>query len=281
MRKKTVRTHQHPLDWLLAQEQWGTPPVLEALARDYSAEPFRADAFRNELTQKLNRLHYPQPQHAHIGERRTFAQVLERTGVLSALLSEDTLRELWKSLLLKKVFERNRELQNKRQSVRGVSLKEHWRRVRDFRKDLETLKKIAEKYDLAHMPPQYEKIDRRIFDELVPILLFRRANRTKQAMPFFLPPVPRWKMKLQRRGRRRLPKVSAHQPAPTTRIEDKHIQALIYQTLEQRLQTSMTYGNGIDDIFLCQLAELVWAPADVQGLSDGESLRRDINRRRS
>jgi hypothetical protein len=66
-----------------------------------------------------------------------------------------------------------------------------------------------------------------------------------------------------------------------TRIEDKRIQALIYRTLEQRLQNPTTYQNGIDDIFLCQLAELVWAPADVRELSDDTSLQRDINRWRS
>jgi hypothetical protein len=282
MAKKNVPTHQHPLDWFLDQSsEFGPQSNLDFLAQEYAQQPFNAEQLRVELREKLNRLHYPQPDHEHPVERPTFANVLEKAEVLCNLLSDDTLRELWKSLLLKKIFERSRELDDKKQSVRGVPITEHWRRIREIIKDIETFKKLADKYDLEKTLPQLDKMNRKIPDEFIPIVFSGRRVHGRELLTFSST-VPEWKTKLQRRGRqRRVTGSAAQRPVPAPRIEEKRIQALIYVTLEQRLQTRKTYKNGIEDIFLCQLAELVWASADVQGLSSGESLRRDINRWRT
>jgi hypothetical protein len=271
--------YQHPLNSYLYLS-----PDSGAFVLEYPQQPFDAEQLRAGLSEKLNRLHYPQPAHEHLEKGKTFAQILENAGVLPDLLSEDTLRELWKSLALKNVLERSRELSDKKQSVLGVPLKEHSRIVREIQKDIDTLKTIADKYELKNTLLQLDKMSRKSMDELITIFLSGylsgRRVHGRQLLIFTLP-VPEWKTNLPRRGRRRLPKSSAPRRVPKPRIEDTRIQALIYQTLEQRLQNPTTYQNGIDDIFLCQLAELVWAPADVRQLSDGESLRRDINRLRT
>src|SRR6202007_1986944 len=93
----------------------------------YAGQPFDAEQLRVELREKLNRLHYPQPDREHPDERPTSANVLEKAEVLSNLLSDDTLRELWKSLLMKKIFERSRELRDRKESGFGVSLQERRR----------------------------------------------------------------------------------------------------------------------------------------------------------
>jgi hypothetical protein len=273
---KVVHKYRHfvdMMDWYL--DQFNPDPSARLFFfGQYAGQPFDAERFRSELSEKLNRLHYPQP--ARIGEERTFAQVLEHAGVFAELVTDDTLRELWKSLMLKKLFERSRELRDRKESSHGVSLQEHRRRRREIEKDIKTLKKIAEKYDLDF---KYDKMIERSLAEYIPISLSERGGRN--GILSFTLPVPEWKARFKRRGRRRLPKSSARQPVSETRIEDKRIQALIYRTLEQRLQNPTTYQNGVDDIFLCQIAELVWAPADVRELSDGSSLQRDINRLRS
>jgi hypothetical protein len=62
------------------------------------------------------------------------------------------------------------------------------------------------------------------------------------------------------------------------RDEDVATKLAIYRTLKQKLQTKATKRRGIFDIFLCQLAELVWAPRDVANLTDGQALYRALKR---
>ena len=272
--KRTVRTYQHPLDRLLGDEDEGSPSLLEFVAREYAGEGFDADKFARELRAKLERMRYPQPD--PIASNALFSEILNRASVLSLLLSADTLRELWKSLVLKRVFERYRELRDRGQSVHGISLEEHWRRVREAKKDMKIYKKLDDKYHFEYTLSAYEKMARGSVRDMIAIRMWRFIRSRANLLSVHLP-VQKWKSKLQP-GRKRTPKPAATEPSATPRNEDKRIQAHIYATLEQRLQTPDTYRTGIDDIFLCQLAELIWSGADVQRLSDGESLRRDINR---
>ena len=272
--KRTVSTYQHPLDRLLGDEDDGSPSLLEFVAQEYAGEGFEADKFARELTAKLGRMRYPQPD--PIESKPFFSEILERAAVLSELLSADTLRELWKSLVLKKVFERYRELRDRKQSVHGISLEEHWRKVREARRDMRIYKKLDDKYHFDYTLSAYEKMARGSVREMVAIWMSRFIGPRATLLSIHLP-VQKWKSKLQT-GRKRTPKPAATEPSAGPRNEDKRIQAHIYATLERRLQTPETYRTGIDDIFLCQLAELIWSGADVQRLSDGESLRRDINR---
>jgi|GEM_PF-4879248 len=205
-----------------------------------------------------------------------FSEILNHAAVFSVLLSPDTLRELWKSLVLKKVFERHRELRDRKQSAHGISLKEHWRRVREFKRDMKIYKKLDDKYHFDYALSAYEKMARGSVREMVAIRMSSFIGPRDAILSVHLP-VPKWKSKLQT-GKKRTPKTAATESLATPRSEDKHIQGHIYATLERRLRTPETYRKGIDDIFLCQLAELIWVGADVQRLSDGESLCRDINR---
>ena len=272
---RTKMKNQHPLDWLLSQEEEGSPSLLEFVAQEYAGEGFNPDKFGRELTAKLERLRYPQPD--PIESKPFFSEILNRAAVLSVLLSADTLRELWKSLVLKRVFERYRELRDRRQSVHGISLEEHWRKVREARRDMRIYKKLDDKYHFDYTLSAYEKMARGSVREMVAIWMSRFIGSRAELLSVHLP-VLKWKSKLQT-GKKRTPKPAATElSSRPPRSEDKHIQGHIYATLERLLQTAETYRKGIDDIFLCQLAELIWSGADVQRLSDGESLRRDINR---
>jgi hypothetical protein len=176
MAKKTVAPYQHPLDFYLSQSEDDGTSKLDFLAREYAQQPFDAEHFRRELSEKLNRLRYPQPEREHAGKRKTFAQVLEKAGVLSDLLSDDTLRELWKSQVLKKVFQRSREITERRQSAEGTSLKEDWKRVDAMQRDLKEVERLTGTYELENMEQAMEKINRRILDTLRPIMLSKRPG---------------------------------------------------------------------------------------------------------
>jgi hypothetical protein len=117
---KAVQKFEHFVDLFLYQFN-PDPSARLVFFGQYAGQPFDAERFRSELSEKLNRLHYPQPP--RIGEKRTFAQVLEHAGVFAEMVTEDTLRELWKFLELKKLFERSRELSDKKESSHGVSSK--------------------------------------------------------------------------------------------------------------------------------------------------------------
>ncbi len=62
------------------------------------------------------------------------------------------------------------------------------------------------------------------------------------------------------------------------RDEDLATKKAIYSTLKQKLQTQKTRKKGIFDVFLRQLAELVWAHRDVQDLTNGQALYRALKR---
>jgi hypothetical protein len=192
--KRTVRTYQHPLDRLLGDEDEGSPSLLEFVAREYAGEGFDADKFARELRAKLERMRYPQPD--PIASNALFSEILNRASVLSLLLAADTLRELWKSLVLKRVFERCRELRDKKQSGRGISLREHWRRVREAQRDTKTYKELDDKYGFEYTLSAYEKIAQRSVREMVEIRMSSFIGPRATLLSIHLP-VQKWKSKLQ------------------------------------------------------------------------------------
>src|SRR6202008_2160581 len=139
--------------------------------RQIAAEPFNADVFRNELTTKLTRLRYPQPDREQGIGKETFYATLERADLLPLILQEDTLRALWKHRLLRDLFQKDSELREKHLSVEGTPLREHRRRVRQVQRDLGTLERIADEYDLdRYMAESYEKMEGEILKARRPIL---------------------------------------------------------------------------------------------------------------
>jgi hypothetical protein len=253
MAEKTHSSIQNPLDWFLDWMDDENESRLAFLARQVAAEPFNADSFRDDLTTKLKRLRYPQPDPEQEIVTKTFHALLEHAGVLPLILSEDTLRELWKCRLLKDIFQRDIELQKNELSVQGRPLSEHKQRVAKIRKDLRTLEKIAREYGLeADVAQAYEKIAGECIKALRPIATSRYSGSKAEVI-------------LSR---------PSNGLASTIRSEQTAIQAIIYRRLKQNLQTKSTEGMGISGIFLCQLSELIWADPNVQVLGDGETIWR-------
>jgi hypothetical protein len=250
-------SHQHPLDWFLEWTDDESESRLGFLARQIASESFNAVVFRNELTTKLTRLRYPQPDLEQGIGKETFYAVLERADLLPLLLQEGTLRALWKHRLLKDLFHKDSELREKHLSVEGILLGEHRRRVRRVQRDLSTLERIAREYGLErYMAESYEKMEGEILKARRPILTSEYPGSKSELLL----------------GR------PAKELSSDVRSEDTVIQANIYLTLKQRLQTRDTPERGVSDIFLCQMAELVCARPDVRGLRNGETIRRMANR---
>jgi hypothetical protein len=248
---------QHLLDWFLKWTDDESESRLGFLARQIAAEPFNADVFSNELTTKLTRLRYPQPDREVGIGKETFYAILERAGLLPLILQEQTLHALWKHRLLKDLFQKDSELREKHLSVEGILLSEHRRRVRRVQRDLSTLERIAREYGLErYMAESYEKMEGEILKVRRPILTSEYPGSKSELLL----------------GR------PAKELSSDVRSEDTVIQANIYLTLKQRLQTSETPKRGVSDIFLCQMAELVCARPDVRGLSNGETIRKMANR---
>ena len=216
-------THQHPLDWFLEWTDDENASRLAFLARQIAAEPFNADVFRNELTTKLTRLRYPQPDREQGIGKETFYAILERADLLPLILQEDTLRVLWKHRLLTDLFQKDSELREKHLSVEGTPLSEHRSRVRQIQRDLDTLVRIADEYDLdRHMAESYEKMEGAILKARRPILTSEYAGSKSELL-------------LGRPAK----ELSSH-----VRSEHTVIQANIYLTLKQRLQTRETSKKG-------------------------------------
>jgi hypothetical protein len=257
MVKKTVSTYQNPLDWFLDTdpEDYGH---LTILARTFAAQQFDEDSFRTELVAKLKRLKY-QPARL-TGDEKTFHETLSEAGVLNLLLESSTLRELWMCTLLKKIVERDRELEHEKKAVDGQTLRFHSKQARQIRKDLGAIAEIAERYDARD---EAEKLSEELhsqFCDHMRILLISTTYRTPRGELLSGRPIEELRNK--------------------PRDEDRATQLAIYRTLKRKLQTKAAKRRGIFDIFLCQLAELIFSPRDVKNLSNGQALYRDSWRSR-
>jgi hypothetical protein len=260
----------HPLDVALADQDSGTR--WEQLVHQIAAEPFDVEEFRAVLLAKLERLRYQtklERFRQSVGRGvtgRTFRKVLEDAGVLEVLLAEYTLRELWKSDVLSRISRRSKELSVKKESLQGISIDEHKQRVRAMEKELKQFREIATKNNFEYVEVAPERLLRKIIGERTAILAWQRMGPKERILLG-----PRRAAGKGRTGGRRM---DAHH---AVRNEDTPIQANIYRTLKTRLQNDRT-RKGISDIFLCQLAELVFGAPDVKYVTNGKTLRRAIKR---
>jgi len=245
--KKHAKYYQHPLDQFLATDNDGT--MLGYLANQFAEELLDKATYRNELTKALKKREYRHKQGFKV-MRRTFNEMLQQAGLLEKLLSDDTLQEFWKSQLLDKILKRKTELQSKRHSVDGRSLTEHRRKVKAIQKDLETIERLTEKYGLKEMGLNIELISWEALKE------WRPLNRS------------RWT------GSKRELLIGGTEMPQRLNREDMAIQVTIYRTLKSRLHQPNWRMKEIPDIFMCQLAELIWRPSSLSELSSGETLRR-------
>jgi hypothetical protein len=258
MVKKTVLKYPNPLDWFLNTEP-DDHDNLTVLAKRYAAEPFDVDSFRTELVAKLKRLKY-QPAKL-TGNEKTFYDTLAEAGALDVLLQASTLRELWRCMLLKKIAQRDRQLERENKDADGRELRFHTKQASQIWKDLGAIAEIVKRYSARD---EAEKLSKKLeaqYRKHVRILLSSKKYR-----------IPR-DVLLSGRTRKEL----RHRP----RDEDLATKKAIYRTLKNKLQTQATKRKGVFDIFLCQLAELVWAPHDVKKLSNGGNLYRNLAPNRS
>lgn len=258
MAKKPPSTYRNPLDWFLNQKEGDYETRLDFIARQFAAQPFNVTAFRSELIAKLRRLPYLSPNSVVVAPT-TFHQILKKARVLDVLLHPDTLRALWKCLLLKKIVARDRELDEKGLAVSDHPLKFHERMARKSYKDLVAIREIASTND-AH--------------ELTRDLEEKLSQEFRKHIDLALHKMPRYQG-----NRAELLVGRPHIELSTQpRDEERASQMATYRTLLPKLQNARTEKLGISGIFLCQLSELIGAPPDAQLLSDGQSLAKALTR---
>jgi hypothetical protein len=260
MVKKTVSTYQNPLDWFLDTDR-DDYDNLTVLARRFRAEPFDADSFRSELVAKLQRLKYQRVTNQRRklpADERTFYEILTDAGVLETLLQPSTLGDLWKCLLLKRIANRDRELEHEKKAVDGNELRFHSGQARQIWRDLGAIEEIVERHNARDEAEKlYEKLNSQLRKHMR-ILLISTKYRVPRTVLLSGRPL----------------KERRHNP----KDENVATKVAIYRTLKEKLQTKATRKKGVFDIFLCQLAELVWAPRDVQKLTTGQTLYTDQRR---
>jgi hypothetical protein len=254
---KRAWAYQHPLDRFLDLVDVDCETRLDIVGRKFAAQPFNAAIFNDELKAKLQRLRYPQPDPERNVGKKTFHEILERADVLAIILHPDTLADLRKFRLMKKIIHDDEELEEKKKSIDGTMLSEHKRRVRKINNDLQTLEEIAQTYSLqSKIGKLREEIARKALVEWRAIMISKYGG-VREAL---------------------LLGCSPDEISCEIRIADTAIQVEIYRALKSKLQNRATKKAGIFDRFLCQLAELLWAESNVKGLSNGETIRKASSR---
>lgn len=248
MATNAVSTYQHPLDSFLEADPCEYDN-LEALARKFAAEPFDECAFRADLVAKLTKFSY-QPERL-TGNEQTFHEILTQAGVLDLLLESSTLRELRKGILLKKIAERDRELQREKKAFDGETLRFHNDQAKQIWKDLGAFETLFDKYNAQDEAPHrlYEKLNSQGRKHLLTRLMSKKYRTSRDVL-------------LEGRD------------------EDLASKKAIVSTLTRKIQTQKNRRRGIFDIFLCQLAELIVAPPDAKDLPNGYDLNKAIIRSR-
>ena len=252
---KIVSKYQHPLDWFLAESEFDDNTRLRVVARQYATEQFDADSFWRELKAKLEEFRYPQPSPRE--DKSTFYEILKSAGVLDVLSHRDTLRELWKCLLLEKIIARDRELETDRKASSGETLQFHKKEALQILDDLKAIDRIADKYDARSLTANFYKKVSRKFRRHVYLAMESRHTGSRAEL-------------LGGRSKKRL--------AVAPRSEELATQVAIYRTLRNRLQSTKVKKKRISDIFLCQLSELIAAVPNIKKLSNGENLQKAVKR---
>lgn len=253
MAKRKAARYDNPLDWFLNQ------PGLEltslaSIAKKVRVEPFDADSFRKELTSKLERFQYRSAHSKSEPESgATFNKLLKQADVLERFLDPDTLYHLWKLLLLKQIFERVAELDQKELAVDGISVKEHKKKGNHIYKDIVTLDRINKEYGLGISAGYLARMTEMQLDEIGATLTPLVRPEEKESL-----------LTGSLRSRKTKPR--------EIRNEERAIQVNIFRFLQSALQNPSSVMEGISDIFLSQLTELVWCDSTVQRLSNGTAL---------
>lgn len=254
MPKKAVSTYQNPLDLYLNTEP-DDFDHLAILARRLLDEPFDANRAKTELVAKLQKFGYLRNHHE--GQGKSFHEILTDAGVLDMLLEPSTLWELQKCMLLKTIGARDRELQREKKAVDGKTLRDHDKEARQIERDWTRTEQIGHKYkNFVDFEKLWDELDRRYRRHMRIILSSTKYKASRSVLLTGLAP-----------GKR-----------PTKpKDEDVATKVALYSTLRQKLQTQEAERMGLSDRVLLQLAELIFASADVRP-GDGQSLYRAVKR---
>ena len=261
MATKPTSTYQNPLEWFLGQKEDDYETQLDILARESALQSFNATAFQRELIEKLRALRYLSP-HANALAPKTFHQILKGARVLGVLLHRDTLRELWKCLLLKEIAANDSYLKTKRLAVSRRPLKFHQQMATQLYKCLLAIQEIAATFDAHELTRDLEEEIGQEFRKHIHLALHR------------------WP-KYQGSRAELLGGLPSEGLAIEPRDGDLASSMAIYRTLQPKLKNTRTERSGISGNFLCQLSELIGAHPGVQSLSNGESLARALKRSKS
>jgi len=247
MAKKRRVNYQHPLDQFLVSDNDGT--MLGALASQFAEEPFDRAKYRDQLVSALKKHAYGHRVGVKL-IRKTFHELLQGAGLLEELLADDSLQEFWKSQLLDRILKRKSELQSERQAIDGRSLTEHRREVKAIQKDLKSIERLTKRYGLKDMAQNFE------------LIAWEAIRAWRPLNQFYWPGSNREFLVGRAATQKRLNR------------EDMAIQVIIYRTLKARLDQETWREKHIPDIFMCQLAEIIWRLPSSPQLSSGETLRR-------
>ncbi len=254
MTKRSITAYRNPLNRFLDSDE-DCASGLEFIARHF-AEPFDPFSFQTRLIAKLKSHRY-RPAVLK-GNEKTFHEVLTNAGVLDVLLQNESLYELWQCTFLKKIVQHARDLEKDHKAVDGQPLRELRKKERQLYKDLLAVELIADRNNSQEDAQRLHDGLERKYIRLAVLLMISTKYKGSRAELLS--------------GRKE------EKPFKNPRDEDVATKRAIFHALKERLQTKKTKKRGLFDIFLCQLAELVWAPADAVFLSDGQSLYRDLKR---
>jgi hypothetical protein len=254
-----------PLDWFLRKRNSGNDR-LKTLALQAVEEPFHPESLRIWLIPRLKYFRYPQPHPST--ERKTFFEIVENADVLHVLLLDNTLRRLWRCLLLKKIVADDHKLRRQAVASSGQSLQFHREMARRIQEDLDHIVTIGATY-------RVKKLTAKLYD------IVERQLQIHKTLASESTTTPTHSELLAGRPRgtvRRRP-----------RDEERATQVAIYRVLHARLQTPESRRKGISGIFLCQLSELIsrgiggasFLKPRVEILSDGKTLWRAVKRSKS
>jgi hypothetical protein len=253
MAAKSISSFRTPLDAFLADVFVKYDSALYYPAKELTALPFDAASFRRDLVAKLKRLKYPQPERP--GNDKTFEEKLAAAGVLDALLHPETLRALWKCILIRTIAERDRELAAEGKDVTGEPLKSQYRAADQMKDDLKALERIQNTYAPEESIEKIYSIVERKYRDMIKKAILSEHRRSRTEL-------------LTGRPRTGLLNV--------IKSEQLASNIAIYRVLERALRPASPKNRS--GIFLCQLAELISAEPNVRALGDGLTLSKALER---
>jgi hypothetical protein len=217
---------------------------LASVATEVAKDEFSPTRLRRELTLKLKRVRFPSPAE-RAWDRKTFYEFLQERHSIQRVLQRSTLQEIWRCLLIPRIIQRDRKLEEKNLSAIGYPLSFHRKLYREAEKRLRDIDGLIEKLGTTGWIEKYrDRIARQFRDNVTLVLLSRRYTGNRRDL------------------------VSTHWQ------ERLAAKVAVYWILWVRLHRSPNVSNR----FILQLSLLINAPIDITELdaNEAEALRKAI-----